>query len=137
MPDASLSERADGRGTIRFGEPHFGATGAAAFPPGRPRLILRHNSSQSMKPEGCSTTSRVRLRRALDYSAYPPPVPLFVVRRGACIRQRSEEDRTLRGHGQVDATDPPVWSGRASQEGFVDLSAGGAPLIVPRPTLTR
>jgi len=27
------------------------------------------------------------------------------------------------GHGETDAIDPNVWSGRASQENFVDLSA--------------
>jgi hypothetical protein len=44
----------------------------------------------------------------------------------APVRQQSGVKRTRHGHGWIDATDPYVWSGRALQEGFVELVVAAA-----------
>jgi hypothetical protein len=42
-----------------------------------------------------------------------------------------EGERTCGGHREIDAIDPNVWSGRASQEVFVELAVSGLASMYP------
>ena len=49
----------------------------------------------------------------------------------ASVRQQLGVKRTCQRLGWIDAIDPNVWSGRALQEGFVELAVGGLASMYP------
>ena len=57
--------------------------------------------------------------------------PFTSFRCAAATRPESGVKRTRRGHRSTDAFDPNVWSGRASQEHFVDLGDSGLASMYP------
>ena len=50
---------------------------------------------------------------------------------GQRARLLSEDGRTSYGRGETEAIDPDVWSGRASQEVFVELAVSGLASMYP------
>ena len=50
---------------------------------------------------------------------------------GPTTRLLSEGEPTNGRHREIDAIDPNVWSGRALQEGFVELAVNGLASMYP------
>jgi hypothetical protein len=66
LPELSLSEGANGRGTIRFGRRSGGPGATTISPAGAPRSIRRRNSSGSRMHAACLIKFSVRRRRRLE-----------------------------------------------------------------------